>query len=33
MRMPGQYYDAETGLSYNYRRDYDPATGRPRYRT
>ena len=26
--MPGQYYDAETGLSYNYFRDYDPATGR-----
>jgi RHS repeat-associated protein len=28
LRMPGQYYDAETGLSYNYFRDYDPATGR-----
>jgi RHS repeat-associated protein len=27
-RFPGQYYDAETGLSYNYFRDYDPATGR-----
>jgi len=26
--LPGQYYDAETGLSYNYMRDYDPATGR-----
>ena len=26
--LPGQYYDVETGLSYNYRRDYDPATGR-----
>lgn len=25
--MPGQYYDAETGLNYNYR-DYDPAAGR-----
>ncbi len=28
LRFPGQYYDAETGLSYNYFRDYDPATGR-----
>lgn len=28
LRFPGQYYDAETGLSYNYLRDYDPATGR-----
>ncbi len=28
LRLPGQYYDAETGLSYNYFRDYDPATGR-----
>ena len=27
-RFPGQYYDAETGLNYNYFRDYDPATGR-----
>ena len=27
-RFPGQYYDAETGLNYNYARDYDPATGR-----
>ena len=26
--LPGQYYDQETGLSYNYRRDYDPAVGR-----
>jgi RHS repeat-associated protein len=26
--LPGQYYDVETGLSYNYQRDYDPATGR-----
>jgi len=24
----GQYYDQETGSSYNYFRDYDPATGR-----
>ena len=28
LRFPGQYYDVETGLSYNYHRDYDPATGR-----
>jgi len=27
-RMPGQYEDAETGLHYNYMRDYNPATGR-----
>ncbi len=27
LRFPGQYYDAETGLNYNYFRDYDPATG------
>jgi RHS repeat-associated protein len=27
-RLPGQYYDAETGLNYNYFRDYDPAVGR-----
>jgi RHS repeat-associated protein len=27
-RFPGQYFDAETGLNYNYFRDYDPATGR-----
>jgi RHS repeat-associated protein len=26
--MPGQYFDAETGLVYNANRDYDPATGR-----
>src|SRR5690348_14043679 len=26
--MPGQYYDAETGLTQNYFRDYDSATGR-----
>ena len=26
--LPGQYADAETGLNYNYQRDYDPATGR-----
>jgi RHS repeat-associated protein len=28
LRFPGQYYDVETGLSYNTWRDYDPATGR-----
>jgi RHS repeat-associated protein len=28
LRLPGQYYDAETGLRYNGFRDYDPATGR-----
>ncbi len=28
MRFPGQYFDQETGLHYNYFRDYDPATGR-----
>ena len=28
IRFPGQYYMAETGLNYNYHRDYDPATGR-----
>jgi RHS repeat-associated protein len=26
--LPGQYYDAETGLNYNAYRDYDPGTGR-----
>ncbi len=28
LRLPGQYFDAETGTHYNYLRDYDPATGR-----
>ncbi|MFH2065198.1 MAG: RHS repeat-associated core domain-containing protein [Pseudomonadota bacterium] len=28
MRFPGQYYDAETGLHYNYYRYYDPSIGR-----
>jgi len=28
LRFPGQYYDQETGLYYNYFRDYDPGTGR-----
>lgn len=27
-RFAGQYYDRETGLHYNYYRDYDPSTGR-----
>lgn len=26
--MPGQYWDVETGLHYNYFRDYDPSVGR-----
>ncbi len=28
LRLPGQYFDAETGLHYNIFRDYDPTTGR-----
>jgi RHS repeat-associated protein len=28
LRFPGQYYDAETGLHYNWHREYDPDTGR-----
>ncbi|MDY6903120.1 MAG: RHS repeat-associated core domain-containing protein [Thermodesulfobacteriota bacterium] len=28
LRLPGMYYDAETGLCYNYNRYYDPSTGR-----
>ena len=28
VRFPGQYADAESGLSYNYYRDYDPSLGR-----
>jgi RHS repeat-associated protein len=28
LRFPGQYFDQETGLHYNYFRDYDPSTGR-----
>src|SRR5262249_14160672 len=27
LRFPGQYADTETGPSYNYYRDYDPAIG------
>jgi RHS repeat-associated protein len=26
--LPGQYFDSESGLHYNYFRDYDPKTGR-----
>jgi Rhs family protein len=28
LRFPGQYYDQETGLHYNWFRYYDPETGR-----
>jgi RHS repeat-associated protein len=28
LRFPGQYFDAETGLHYNFFRDYDPNFGR-----
>jgi len=28
LRFPGQQYDANSGLHYNYFRDYEPATGR-----
>ncbi|MFI0230346.1 putative T7SS-secreted protein [Streptomyces sp. NPDC017086] len=28
LRFPGQYYDPETGLHYNYYRHYDPQTAR-----
>ncbi|MFO1350159.1 MAG: RHS repeat-associated core domain-containing protein [Gammaproteobacteria bacterium] len=28
LRFPGQYWDSETGLYYNYFRDYDSGTGR-----
>jgi RHS repeat-associated protein len=26
--LPGQYFDKETNLHYNYNREYDPSTGR-----
>ena len=28
LRFPGQFFDKETNLHYNYYRDYDPVTGR-----
>jgi RHS repeat-associated protein len=28
LRAPGQYADAESGITYNLHRDYDPSTGR-----
>jgi len=28
LRLPGQYFDRETNLYYNYFRDYDPSIGR-----
>jgi RHS repeat-associated protein len=28
LRFPGQYFDIESNLAYNYFRDYDPAVGR-----
>ncbi len=28
LRFPGQYYDAETGLHYNWNRYYNSETGR-----
>ncbi len=28
LRFPGQYFDQETGLHYNYQRDYIPEVGR-----
>ena len=27
LRFPGQHFDAETGLHYNWHRFYDPSTG------
>lgn len=28
LHLPGQYFDVESGLRYNYFRDYDPSIGR-----
>jgi RHS repeat-associated protein len=28
LRFPGQYFDAETGMHYNWHRDYEPGIGR-----
>jgi RHS repeat-associated protein len=28
LRFPGQYFQLETGLAYNWHRHYDPVTGR-----
>ena len=28
LRLPGQWFDEETGTHYNYYRDYDPDQGR-----
>jgi RHS repeat-associated protein len=28
VRFPGQYFDAETGLQYNWHRYYEPVIGR-----
>jgi RHS repeat-associated protein len=28
LRFPGQYFDSETGLHYNWHRDYDPEIGK-----
>jgi RHS repeat-associated protein len=28
LRFPGQYYDSESRIHYNYFRDYDPVVGR-----
>ena len=28
LRFPGQYFDKETNVRYNFYRDYDPVAGR-----